>query len=249
MSCCCLEREWGESGGERNAVAGGRESVGHRSAQKDSVGARRRGVGEGGRNSGIELSPITKPGILPVERLVESPSCPRWSLIHVSAAFLKIARQWSHGGLVLALLWVTAQLPVPVLHAHGRHPAAPHELPLGQHVERCHGGELWADFLDWHMHWFSPQTVRKGLGETPGDAPESSPSPGECPALGTQDLGLSELMAWASSVSDARSGLLSIVSRIVPPTNAPEGKYGAAHSCSWYGSPHIRLCQMQTWLC
>jgi len=80
----------------------------------------------------------------------------------VSAAFLKIARSWSHGGLIFALLWVTAQLPVPVLHAHGRHPAAAHELPLGQHVERCHGSQLVADFLDWHIHWFSPQTVLKG---------------------------------------------------------------------------------------
>ncbi len=165
----------------------------------------------------------------------------------MSAAFLKIARSWSHGGLILALLWVTAQLPVPVLHAHGRHPAAAHELPLGQHVERCHGSQLVADFLDWHIHWFSPQTVLKGLGETPGDAAEGSPAPERCPTLGTHESSLNEFMAWANSVNDAPSELLAIGSPICAPTYAPGRDSGAVSS--WYGSSRMRLCQMQSWLC
>jgi len=177
---------------------------------------------------------------------VESPSLSLRSLIHVSAAFLKIARPWCHWGIVSALLWVTAQLPVPVLHAHGRHPAAAHELPLGQHVERCHGGELMADFIDWHIHWFSPQTLLKCLGDSGEDTDEGSRCPGECPTLGTHDLSLNEFMAWACSVSDARYEMLAIGCQIVlPPRDVWE--HGADHS--WYGSPHNRLCQMQTWLC
>jgi hypothetical protein len=165
----------------------------------------------------------------------------------VSAAFLKIARHWCHGGLVLALLWVTAQLPVPVLHAHGRHPATAHELPLGQHVERCHGGELIADFIDWHLHWFSPQTVLKGLGETPGDATDDAPSPGVCPSLGTPESNWNEFMAWACSFGDARQDMLAVGSEILAPPHAPVWASGADHS--WYVSPHNRLCQLQTWLC
>lgn len=187
------------------------------------------------------------PGILGIERLIERPCCPCRSLIHVSAAFLKIARPWCHGGLIFALLWVTAQLPVPVLHAHGRHPEAPHELPLGQHVERCHGGELLADFLDWHVHWFTPQTVRKGLGETPADAPEEAPTPEGCPTLGSQELSLSEFMAWASSVSDAQSVLLAVEMMICVPTQVPGRDGGAVYS--WYASSQLRLCQLQSWRC
>lgn len=165
----------------------------------------------------------------------------------MSAAFLQIARQWGRWGLYGALLWVTAQLPVPVLHAHGSHPAAAHELPLGQHVERCHGGELVADFIDWHLHWFSPRTVLKELGETQGDAEEESLSQGACPTVGSQEWIWNELLAWGGSLSAAWSETGTLGSRNVAPGHVSTRAGGAA--LAWYGSPRNRLCRLQLWRC
>jgi hypothetical protein len=165
----------------------------------------------------------------------------------VSAAFIKIARRWASWGLIAALIWVTAQLPVPVLHAHASQPEAASQLALGHHLELCHVGRQQSGFIDWHVHWFSPQTMLECLGETDGDSDEGTHSHGELPSLGIEQLNSTEVMAWTASFSEACDVLPAAWKQILfQPRCHPSGKYPV---CAWYCSPHNRLCQIQVWLC
>ena len=155
----------------------------------------------------------------------------------MSPHFTKIIRRSVHWGLIGVLVWVTARLPIPVLHAHAGHPLAADEMSLGQHVERCHGEAGGDAFFDWHLHWFSPGDLFRLLGE--GDC-DSTPGTDrtDAPAICTDQES-------SVSLSLDMDGKLTLASSWGPDLLTVWGSgmgFGCSRSdCSWYASSREML--------
>jgi hypothetical protein len=143
------------------------------------------------------------------------------------------------------MIWVTARLPVPVLHAHAGHPTVAGELRLEQHVERCHAAESACDFFDWHLHWFSPAELARNLGETDDDQRPENLTDSALAFCQCEEL------EWDLSIDLSTEVGMATFSKLVVAVCAGQ-------SCDtrllrglwcWYDNPRSMLCAHHFWRC